>query len=254
MKRILLNIIYAFIALIFAFPVVCTVYLSFKSQEKIFLGYQELLFNCFSFYPAFWNSVLYTVVIIVLQLIIIIPTALAFTQLKSKAFGFVFLIYIILMMMPLQVTLLPVYIGLRDFELLDTRCGIILPMAFSPMYVIIMKQFMNTINVSVIEAVTLETNSLFRVVISALIPQIKPCIYSVVLFSVAETWNMYEEPVHFLKNDKLMPLSVFISKISYYENGIVFGASVISIIPMVLLFSLFSDYIRKGIVIGDEIE
>ena len=254
MKRTLLNIIYAFIALVFAFPVICTVYLSFNSQDKFFLGYQELLFNCFSFYPAFWNSVLYTAVIIVLQLIIIIPTALAFTQLKSKTFGFVFLIYIILMMMPFQVTLLPVYIGLRDLEMLDTRCGIIFPMVFSPMYVIIMKQFMNTINVSVIEAVTLETNSLFRVIISALIPQIKPCIYAVVLFSVAETWNMYEEPVHFLKNSKLMPLSVFISSISYYENGIVFGASVISIIPMLLLFSLFSDYIRKGIVIGDEIE
>ncbi len=58
----------------------------------------------------------------------------------------------------------------------------------------------------------------------------------------------------FLENSKLMPPSVFISSISSYENGIVFGASVISIIPMLLLFSLFSDYIRKGIVIGDEIE
>jgi multiple sugar transport system permease protein len=254
MKRILYNIIYTVIALFFAFPVVYTVYLSIKSKKDLFSGYQELLFNCFSFYPAFWNSFLYTTVIIVLQLIIIIPTALAFTQLKSKAFGFVFLIYIILMMMPLQVSLLPVYIGLRDLDMLDTRIGIIFPMVFSPMYVIIMKQFMNTINKSVIEAVTLETNSLLRVIISAVIPQIKPCIYAVVLFSVAETWNMYEEPVHFLKKSNLMPLSVFISNISSYENGIVFCASVLCIIPMLLLFSLFSDYLRKGIVISNETE
>ena len=58
---------------------------------------------------------------------------------------------------------------------------------------------MNTINTSVIEAITLETSSLFRVIISGVIPQIKPCIYAVVLFSVAETWNMFEEPMHFLK-------------------------------------------------------
>lgn len=254
MKRILLHILYAVLALTFAFPVVYTFILSIEGFDSITAGYSELLFNCFSFYPSFWNSVLYTIVIIILQLIVIIPTALAFIQLRAKVFNFVFFLYIILMMMPLQVTLLPIYIGLRDFNMLDTRIGIILPMAFSPMYVIILKQFMNTINTSVIEAITLETNSLFRVIISGVIPQIKPCIYAVVLFSVAETWNMFEEPVHFLKNSDLMPLSVFISKISSYDNGMIYCASVICIIPMLLLFSLFSDYLKKGIVINNETE
>lgn len=254
MKRILSHILYALFALTFAFPVFYTFVLSIKDSKNTSTGYIELLFNCFSFYPSFWNSVLYTVVIIIFQLIIIIPTALAFTQLKSKAFNFVYILYIILMMMPLQVTLLPIYIGLRDFNMLDTRLGIILPIAFSPIYVIILKQFMNTINTSVIEAITLETNSLFRVIISGVIPQIKPCIYAVVLFSVAETWNMFEEPMHFLKKTSLMPLSVFINKISSYENGMVYCASVICIIPMLLLFSLFSDYLKKGIVINNETE
>ena len=158
------------------------------------------------------------------------------------------------MMMPLQVTLLPVYIGLRDFNLLDTRLGIILPLAFSPMYVVILKQYMTTINISIIEAISLETNSLLRVIVSGVIPQIKPCIYAIILFSAAETWNIYEEPVYFLKKTNLMPMSVFINKISEYENGIIYCASVICIIPMVLLYGLFSDYLRKGIVIGNEIE
>lgn len=158
------------------------------------------------------------------------------------------------MMMPLQVTLLPVYIGLRDFHLLDTRLGIILPIAFSPIYVVIMKQYMTTINVSIIEAISLETNSLFRVIVSGIIPQIKPCIYAIILFSSAETWNIYEEPVYFLKKSDLMPMSVFINKISAYENGIIYCASVVCIIPMVLLYGLFSDYLKKGIVISHEIE
>ena len=158
------------------------------------------------------------------------------------------------MMMPLQGTLLPVYIGLRDFHLLDTRLGIILPIVFSPMYVVILKQYMTTINVSIIEAISLETNSLFRVIISGIIPQIKPCLYAIILFSAAETWNIYEEPVYFLKNSDLMPMSVFINKISAYDNGIIYCASIICIIPMVLLYVLFSDYLKKGIIIGHEIE
>ncbi len=226
MKRIIFFIIYTVFALSFAFPIFYTIYFSFKNTDGI-NGYSELFFNCFSFYPAFWNSVLYTIAIIFLQLIIIIPMAFAFTKLKTKTINLVFILYIILMMMPLQVTLLPVYIGLRDFNLLDTRLGIILPIAFSPMYVVILKQYMTTINASIIEAIMLETNSLFRVMVSGVIPQIKPCIYAIILFSAAETWNIYEETVYFLKNSDLMPMSVFINKISLYENGIIYCASVI---------------------------
>lgn len=254
MKRIIFFIIYTAFALVFAFPIFYTIFYSLKNTEGITNGYSELFFNCFSFYPAFWNSVFYTIAIIFLQLIIIIPTAFAFTKLKTKTINLVFILYIILMMMPLQVTLLPVYIGLRDFHLLDTRLGIILPIAFSPIYVVILKQYMTTINVSIIEAITLETNSLFRVIVSGIIPQIKPCIYAIILFSAAETWNIYEEPVYFLKKSDLMPMSVFINKISAYENGIIYCASVVCIIPMVLLYGLFSDYLKKGIVISHEIE
>lgn len=254
MKRIIFGVIYTALALIFAFPIFYTIFYSFQKTDGITNGYSELFFNCFSFYPAFWNSVFYTAAILILQLIIIIPTALAFTKLKTKAVNLAFILYIILMMMPLQVTLLPVYIGLRDFHLLDTRLGIILPIAFSPVYVVILKQYMTTINLSIIEAMSIETNSLFRIIISGVIPQIRPCIYAVILFSASEIWNMYEEPVYFLKKTDLMPMSVFISKISAYENGIVFCASVICIIPMVLLYGLFSDYLKKGIIVSHEIE
>ena len=222
MKRVIFFIIYTIFTLIFAFPIFYTVILSFKNTDGIANGYNELFFNCFSFYPAFWNSVFYTISIVFLQLIIIIPTAFAFIKIKNKTINIVFILYIILMMMPLQVTLLPVYIGLRDFHLLDTRLGIILPIVFSPMYVVILKQYMTTINVSIIEAISLETNSLFRVIISGIIPQIKPCLYAIILFSAAETWNIYEEPVYFLKNSDLMPMSVFINKIAAYDNGIIY--------------------------------
>ncbi len=253
MKRIIFGVTYTVAALTFAFPIFYTVFYSFKNTDRITSGYSELFFNCFSFYPAFWNSVFYTTAIVVLQLIIIIPTAFAFTKLKTRAVNFAFILYIILMMMPLQVTLLPVYIGLRDFHLLDTRLGIILPIAFSPMYVVILKQYMTTINISIIESISLETNSMVRIIFSGIIPQIKPCIYAIILFSAAETWNIYEEPVHFLKKSDLMPMSVFINKMSVYENGIIFCASVICIIPMVLLYGLFSDYLKKGIVVSHEI-
>lgn len=248
MKKLISVLLVLISAIIFAVPVGITFISSFNDSAK---GYRELLFNCFSFYLSFWNSVLYTSVILVFQLLITIPTAFAFIQTKTKLMNCIFIFYIVLMMMPLQVTLLPTYIGLRDLNLLDTRYSLIIPMIFSPMYVVLMKQYMNNINSSVIDAIRLETNSVFRVIISGVIPQIKPCIFASVLLSVAESWNMLEQPMQFIKNENLMPLTVFIHNVKNYGNGLAVSASVIFIIPMILMYGFFSDYLKNGIVMGE---
>ena len=89
--------------------------------------------------------------------------------------------------MPLQVTILPIYIGLRDMGFINTRWGIILPAIFSPFGVVVMRQYMHGINNSVIEAMRIETNSIVRIIVSAVIPQMKICIFAVNLFRKART-------------------------------------------------------------------
>ena len=99
------------IAVVFAAPVVATVLLSFSSERSPSLQpYADLLFDCFVFYPMFWNSVIYAVVITIAQLVVIIPCAFGFSQAKFKGKSALFVFYIVLMMMPLQVTILPNYI------------------------------------------------------------------------------------------------------------------------------------------------
>lgn len=159
-------LIFTVLALIFILPVVATAVMSFSSEGTPSLqGYADLLFDCFVFYPMFWNSVLYAAAITIAQLVVIIPCAFGFSQAKFKGKGALFVFYIILMMMPLQVTILPNYIGLRDMGLINTPWGIILPMIFSPFGVVVMRQYMKSIDNSVIEAARLETNSVFRILI-----------------------------------------------------------------------------------------
>ena len=121
-------VIFTVLALIFILPVAATVIMSFSSEGTLSLqGYADLLFDCFVFYPMFWNSVLYAAAITIAQLVVIIPCAFGFSQAKFKGKGALFVFYIILMMMPLQVTILPNYIGLRDMGLINTPLGIISP-------------------------------------------------------------------------------------------------------------------------------
>ncbi len=250
MKK-LYAVIFALLAVIFVLPVIATVVLSFSVEGRpSLLGYADLLFNCFIFYPMFWNSVIYAAVITLAQLAVIIPCAFGFSQARFKGKGVLFVFYIVLMMMPLQVTILPNYIGLRDMNLIDTPFGIILPMIFSPFGVVVMHQYMKSIDASVIEAARLETNSIIRIMLTAVVPQIRICIFAVVLFVFADCWNMVEQPMLFLENERLKTLSVFITNATSYEGAVLFPAAVLFLIPVLLLYLFFNENLEKGLTLG----
>lgn len=236
------------LAAAFAVPVFAAVILSFKNGLA---GYADLLFNCFVFYPMFWNSVIYAVVITLVQLAVIIPCAFGFAEARFKGKGALFVFYIVLMMMPLQVTILPNYIGLRDMWLIDSPLAIILPAIFSPFGVVVMNQYMKNIDGSVIEAMRLETNSVIRIMLTAVIPQIRVCILAVVLFVFADCWNMVEQPMLFLNNYELKTLSVFIADSEKFSGEILFPAAVIFMIPVLIMYCFFSENLEKGLTLGE---
>lgn len=251
MKKLFYLLIFA-AAAVFAAPVIATFVLSFYTENKLtFSGYYDLLFDCFIFYPMFWNSVIYAAVITAAQLVVIIPCAFGFSQAKFPGRNILFVFYIILMMMPLQVTILPNYIGLRDMGLIDTPWAIILPMIFSPFGVVVMHQYMRNIDNSIIEATRLETNSIIRIILTGVIPQIRVCIFAVVLFVFSDCWNMVEQPMLFLKSNELKTLSVFITNAENYEGYLLFPAAVIFIIPVFLLYLFFNEYLEKGLTLGE---
>ena len=151
------------------------------------------------------------------------------------------------MMMPLQVTLLPNYIGLRDMGLINTRMGIILPMIFSAFGIIIMHQYMMNLDEAQIEAARLETSSVLKVLIYVVVAQMKTCIIATAVFIFAECFNMLEQPMLFLKDERLKNLTVFIMNASDYEGKVLFPASVIFLIPVLILYLYFNETLEKGI-------
>ncbi|MGN1304842.1 MAG: carbohydrate ABC transporter permease [Oscillospiraceae bacterium] len=247
MKRVIAAI-FSLVAVIFVLPLTATILLSFSNG---FQGYIDLLFDCFVFYPMFWNSIIYATIITIVQLLVIIPCAFGFSQAKFKGKGILFAFYIVLMMMPLQVTILPNYIGLRDMGLIDTPFGIILPMIFSPFGVVVMHQYMKNIDNSVIEATRLETSSVIRIMLTSVIPQMRVCIFAVVLFTFADCWNMVEQPMLFLKDNCLKTLSVFITNAQSYTGNVLFPSAVIFMIPVLLLYLFFNENLEKGLTLGE---
>jgi len=101
----------------------------------------ELLVDSPGFYVMFWNSCLQTGLVLAGQLLIALPGAWAFAHFRFPGKRALFLFYIILMMQPFQVTMVPNYLVLKQFHLLNTHLAVILPGIFSAFPVFIMTKF-----------------------------------------------------------------------------------------------------------------
>ena len=249
-------------AVLFLLPVVLTVLHSFAVQkvepdlfylESLFpkkfdlTGYYDLLVEDSQVLRNFWNSVLYALVITVLNILVSVPAAYSFSQAKFRWKEALFFFYIVLMMMPLQVTLLPNYIGLRDMKLLDTPYSIILPAVFAPFSAFLLTQYMNGLENSCLEAALLETKSVTTILTRIVLPQLRPCILAVFIFEFAEQWNMVEQPNIYLKAEKWKPLSSFLSMDGGLTVSEVLAGSVIFMIPIVVLYLYFHDSLEVGL-------
>lgn len=234
--------------IVFLVPVVLTVIGSFLLERRFTLyGYRELFWDCFPFYRMFWNSVLYAGSVTVGAVVIAVPAAYAFKFAKFPGRQVLYVVYIILMMMPLQVMLLPNYIGLRDLKLLNTPYAIILPLLFSPLGVVILHQYMRECDVQMVEAARLETKSCLQVIWHCIVPQIRVCIFAVALLIFAETWNLVEQPLLYLNEDKWRNLSLLFSESERYQAEVLLPAAVLFMIPVFLWYLLFHNELKKGL-------
>lgn len=262
MKNIIGKTILVICALTFLFPIILTILHSFTEQtvteenfrlNRLFpygfslVGYYDLLIEHSPLLRNFWNSVFYAGAISCLNIIVSIPAAYGFSQAMFRGKETLFFFYIMLMMMPLQVTLLPNYIGLRDLKLLDTPLAIVLPAVFAPFSVFLMTQYMKGMEQSFVEAALLETKSVFRIMIQMIIPQLRTCIFAVFVFVFAEYWNMVEQSNIYLRKDSLKPLSGFLAIGEGLTTSEVLAGSVIFMTPIVILYLYFHDSLESGL-------
>lgn len=262
MKKKVMLLFVCVLAGLFLLPVILTVLNSFTLQSQptelatmailqpqgfSLVGYYNILVEAAWFLKGFWNSVFYAAVITLLNVLVSVPAAYAFREAEFRGKRALYFFYIVLMMMPLQVTILPNYIGLRDMHLLDTEWAIILPGIFSPFGVFLMCQYMIGIDQSILEAARLETKSMLHILCNIAVPQVKTCIAAMFLFVFAENWNLVEQPQVYLKTAQRMPLSVLLAVGQECDLVSLLAGSVIFMVPIVILYLYFHESLETGL-------
>ncbi len=213
----------------------------------VFEQYYEVLVGKSKFLRMFWNSVFLVLPIVIVQTIVSSSAAFVFAKIKFRGRDTLFFIYIIIMMMPFQVTLVPNYLVLDKLGILDNYMSIILPGIFGAFGVFLLRQFMISIPNEYIEAAMVDGCSLAQIFFKVILPQSKGGVASLAILSFIDNWNMVEQPLIFLKDTNKHPLSIYLSVINNSELGIAFAASVIYMIPALLVFLYGQNYLIEGI-------
>ena len=210
--------------------------------------YVELLLDSPQFFVMFWNSVRLTAGVLFGQMIVGVPAAWGFARYDFPGKGALFTLYIVLMLMPFQVTMVSNYLVLNRLSLLDTHMGIILPAVFSTFPVFIMYRFFRGIPRSLIESARLDGASEWQIFWRIGLPLGSAGVMSAMVLSCLECWSMIEQPMTFLKNRSLWPLSLYLPDIAADRAGLALAASVTALIPAILVFLYGQTYLEQGII------
>lgn len=207
--------------------------------------YEAVLFKTPEFIKLFWNSVKIVVPIVVLQLILGVIAAYGFSKLKFKGSQILFFAYIIVMLMPFQVTVVPNYMILNGFKLLDTLRALILPGVFGTFGTFFLKQYMEGIEESLLEQARIEGANEVQILVTMIAPICKPVIASTAVLLFVDYWNMVEQPMIFLSSQTKFPLSLYLSQITQSNLGIGFACSVVyMILPLLIVIYTQNDLIE----------
>ncbi len=210
--------------------------------------YAELLLDTPQFFPMFWNSCIQVIPGVAGQLIIALPAAWSFARFQFRGKKALFLLYIALMIMPFQVTMVSSYLVLDRLRLMNTHLALIVPMLFSTFPVFILEKSFRTIPRALIEAAKIDGAGEGKIFLHIGLPMGASGIISAGILGFLEGWNAIEQPITFLKDKSLWPMSLYLPGIAMDELGVALTACVIAMMPPLLFFLSGQKYIEEGIV------
>ena len=213
-----------------------------------FGNYGKLLFLSPQFFVLFWNSVKMTAGILAGQMLAGVPAAWAFAVYQGRGSRILFTLYVVLMLLPFQVTMLSSYLVLDRLHMIDTPGGVIIPAVFSTLPVFLTYGGFRSIPVQLLEAARIDGAGEWRIFGMIGLPLGRSGLLSAFVLGFLEYWNMMEQPMAFLEDKSLWPLSLYLPEITWEQAGYAFAASAITLIPAVFVFAWGQDYLEQGII------
>jgi alpha-1,4-digalacturonate transport system permease protein len=207
-------------------------------------------FQKFDFFTFLKNSVIVTAGATIITLIVNSMAAFALSKYEFKGRTAVLAIILATLMVPLSVIMVPLFVVVNGLNLFNSLWGVILPTVATPTGVFLLRQYMLTIPDELIEAARMDHASEWKIYWRIMVPLSLPALAVLAIFSVMWRWNDFLWPLIVLTRKELYTLQIGLSAFSGELNvqwHYVLAMTVVSMIPVVLIFAFLQRFIASGI-------
>lgn len=211
------------------------------------------VFEQIPFAKYYFNSVFIAAWTTFLVVLTSAMAAFAFARLKWPGRDQVFFLYLATMMIPGLVTMIPNFSLMVKLRLLDTYPGLILPAAFSAFGTFLLRQFLMSIHPSLDESAELDGANPWTVMWDIILPLAKPGLATLAIFTFMGSYGSFFWPLVMVKSEHLrtLPIGVMFFDTDYgRQTNLIMAASVMTLVPLVILFMVGQKYFIKGIMLG----
>ena len=215
-------------------------------------AYTEV-FSRFPFLRTIGNSLLISVSYTLITLICASMAAFAFAKLRFRGSGAILSVYIATMMIPTQVTMIPLFVVMNRLGLIDSYASVILPSMFKPFAVFLLVQQMRTIPNDYIDAARIDGAGLFQTYRKVALPLCIPTLATLAVTTFMESWNDYLWPLLMLTDRNKMTLPIALSTLNGQYNteyNVLMAGSLISMIPIIIIYLCAQKQFKNGLMAG----
>jgi multiple sugar transport system permease protein len=186
---------------------------------------------------------------------VIFDTMAGYAFAKRRFPGRTVLFWLILstLMIPIHVTLIPLYIITRNLGLVDSLWGVILPGTATVFGIFLMRQYIQTLPTELEEAARMDGCGEFRVFWSIILPLCKPAVAALAIFTFVRFWNDFLWPLIVLNKPQNYTLTVGVANLQgefMTDWGVIFSGAALAALPMIIFFLAFQKYFLEGVRMG----
>lgn len=216
-------------------------------------GNYPKVFEQIPFARYYFNSVFVALWVTFLQCLTSAMAAYALSRLRWRGRDTTFRLYLATLMIPGVVTMIPNYTIMVRLGMLDSYVGLIVPAAFSAFGTFMLRQFMLTIPRSLDEAAAIDGASHWQIFWDVIMPLVRPALATLAIFTFLGNYMSFFWPLVLIKSEHLRTLPIgmlYFDSIYGKEVNLIMAASVMNILPLIILFVMAQKHVVKGIQLG----
>jgi sn-glycerol 3-phosphate transport system permease protein len=265
-QRVLGYLAMVAVVLIIGIPVAWVLSGALKTNREIFTTTPQLLpanptldnfgkaWRAAPFDRFYLNSFITTLLGAGAEVIMAVTTAYALVFVRFPKRDWIFILLLLALMVPEEVVLVPNYLTIAGWRMVNTYPGIVLPGASIAFGTFLLRQYFRTIPLDLVDAAKVDGAGHVRTLLNVVVPVAAPAVATTALLSITAKWNEYLWPLLITTTEDMRTLPVGISRLLDQEGntewGVVMAATLFVIVPVMLIFLYAQRFVVDGIAAG----